>query len=59
MYFEITYDGELIATCLIQDLSIGFLEELFVLCDEEYGLSEAYETPSEWITDLRLALVYT
>ena len=58
MIFEITYLGDLLATCAINNLSIKFLESLFYQYDEEYGLSESYDEVGEFVTDLVLGPVY-
>lgn len=58
MYFKIVYVGKFLATCLIEDLTIDFLESLFDQFDGEYGLSDSYRDAAEWVAELVLAPVY-
>lgn len=56
--FEVIYDGDLLDTLDCDKNLQTNLESLWLVYDEEYGLSEAYDYVEEWITDLTLNPVY-
>ncbi len=60
MYLEICYDDDCLLELPIEQAANlqAILEALYSEYDEDYGLSDAYEEPGEWVTELKITAIY-
>jgi hypothetical protein len=65
MYLEISYDDDHLADIFFEEFEgkpsgtlQALLESLWDIYNVQYGLSDAYNEPGEWVTDLQIAAIY-